>query len=559
MTFRQTPPELGNEFDNDRVLRSLLHRLLPEDVRRAVEPELREMGELAGGKLYRMQLADRLNEPRLTHWDAWGNRIDEITLTPLWREAERIAVEKGVVATAYEQAHGPFSRIHQFALAYLFTPSTDMYSCPLAMTDGAARTLLDSGTPELIERTVPHLVSRDPTTFWTSGQWMTEASGGSDVGETETVARPDGDRWRLYGLKWFTSAATSQLALALARPEGAPPGSRGLTLFCLETRDEQGRLAGIRVRRLKDKLGTRKLPTAELELDGVEAVPVGEMGAGVRSIVPLLSLTRTWNAVSACAYMGRGIALARDYAGKRVAFRQPLSEHPLHLDTLATLQAEFEGAMNLTFRLVELLGKAETGEATEEEARLLRLLTPIAKLLTARQAVTVTSECLEAHGGAGYIEDTGLPYLLRDAQVLTIWEGTTNVLALDVLRALDGGPADPARREIRRCEGLIHDPALRRAAKAAVDWLDAAEHWRDWANAGDHAELYAGARRYALALGRALEVALTAAHAQWSIDVEGDRRAAAAATRLSHAVPPLLPPALPASRALALDLPLDRP
>src|SRR5688572_9109467 len=140
----QEPPKLGNQYEDDRVLRSYLARVLPGDVLRDVESSLSEMGRLAGADLHEMQLADRLNEPVLTQWDAWGNRIDEIELTPLWRLAERIAAEHGVVATAYEQKHGPLSRVHQCALAYLFTPSTDIYSCPLAMTDGAARTLIAS-------------------------------------------------------------------------------------------------------------------------------------------------------------------------------------------------------------------------------------------------------------------------------------------------------------------------------------------------------------------------------------------------------------------------------
>src|SRR6476469_1432293 len=133
---------------------------------------LAEMGRLAGGELYQLQLADRLNEPRLTQWDAWGNRIDKIEVTPLWREAERVAVKHGVVATAYEHQHGSLSRVHQCALAYLFTPSTDIYSCPLAMTDGAARTLIASQNAALIERAVPHLITRDQSEFWTAGQWM---------------------------------------------------------------------------------------------------------------------------------------------------------------------------------------------------------------------------------------------------------------------------------------------------------------------------------------------------------------------------------------------------
>jgi acyl-CoA dehydrogenase len=205
----QAPPALGNQYEDDSVLRSYLRRSIPSEVLGEIKPTLVEMGELAGGKLYQMQLADRLNEPKLTQWDAWGNRIDRIELTPLWRIAERVAAEHGVVATAYEQKHGRFSRVNQCALAYLFTPSTDIYSCPLAMTDGAARTLLSSGNRAQIERAVPHLTSRDPKEFWTSGQWMTELTGGSDVGASETIAKPDSDltrnselgtrNWLLYG------------------------------------------------------------------------------------------------------------------------------------------------------------------------------------------------------------------------------------------------------------------------------------------------------------------------------------------------------------------------
>jgi acyl-CoA dehydrogenase len=300
MPFQQTPPSLGNQYEDDRVLRSYLARTLQPEIFSEIEPSLLAMGQLAGGELYRMQLADRLNEPVLTQWDAWGNRIDQIELTPLWRVAERVAAEQGVVATAYEGRHGRFSRVHQCALAYLFTPSTDIYSCPLAMTDGAARTLLNSGNQELIERALPHLLTRNPEEFWTSGQWMTELTGGSDVGSSETVARSEGEgRWRLYGRKWFTSATTSQMALTLARPEGNAPGGQGLALFYVETRDEEGRLRNIQINRLKDKLGTRKVPTAELTLDGTPARLVKETTGGVRNIAPMLNITRLWNGISA--------------------------------------------------------------------------------------------------------------------------------------------------------------------------------------------------------------------------------------------------------------------
>src|SRR5215213_576674 len=392
--FRQTAPALKNQYDDDRVLRSYLERVLPADVLSEIHDSLSEMGRLAGGELYELQLADRLNEPTLTQWDAWGNRIDKIGVTPLWRRAERIAAEHGLVATAYEQKHGSLSRVHQCALAYLFTPSTDIYSCPLAMTDGAARTLLNSGNQALIDRAVPHLITRDPKEFWTAGQWMTELTGGYDVGLSETLAKqePGSNTFRLYGRKWFTSAIASQMALTLARPEGNPPGGKGLALFYVETRDEEGRPNCITVDRLKDKLGTRKVPTAELELEGTPAELVCGTSDGVRNIAPMLNVTRTWNSVSAVALMRRGLALARDYAKRRIAFGSPLAEKPLHLDTLAGLQAELESAFHLTFFVVELLGRSEAGQASPQQQRLLRVLTPVAKLTTGRQCVAVLSE-----------------------------------------------------------------------------------------------------------------------------------------------------------------------
>jgi len=539
MHFQQAPPALGNQYDDDRVLRSYLRRVFPADVLVEIEESLREMGRLAGGELYELQLADRLNEPVLTQWDAWGNRIDQVELTPLWRVAERIAAEHGVVATAYEQKHGSLSRVHQCALAYLFTPSTDIYSCPLAMTDGAARTLLTSGNQQLIDRAVPHLITRDPREFWTAGQWMTELTGGSDVGLSETIAKPQEGGFRLYGRKWFTSAISSQMALTLARPEGNPPGGRGLALFYLETRDEHGRPRNIQINRLKDKLGTRKVPTAELTLDGTPAQLVKGTTDGVRNIAPLLNITRLWNGISAVALMRRGVALSSDYARKRVAFGAPLSEKPLHLDTLATLHAEAEAAFHLAFYVAELAGQSETREISDDDALLLRVLTPVMKLTTGKQAVMVASEVLETFGGAGYVEDTGLPVLLRDSQVLPIWEGTTNVLALDTLRALQSGENDPQRGLVRfaaavtRCLENVRDARLADAVRVARTALDHATSWLAEAERVGLLALEAGARRFSLTLGRTIELALLIKHAQWSHDHEHDGKAIASARRFA--------------------------
>jgi acyl-CoA dehydrogenase len=533
MAFYQTPPELGNQYLADDVLRRYLRNTLPSDVLARIEPELDEVGELAGGDLYRASLEQRRDEPRLEQWDAWGKRVDRIEVSPLWKRAARIAAEKGMVATAYERKSGAHSRVHQFALVYLIDTAWHVYSCPLAMTDGAARTLISSKNQALIERAVPRLTSRDPDHAWTSGQWMTERTGGSDVAICETVARPDGDAWRLSGTKWFSSATTSQMALTLGRPEGNPPGGSGLALFYVEVRRPDGSMNGIQVNRLKEKLGTRMVPTAELTLEGALAIPVVGLKDGIKNITPMLSITRTWNAIGAISGMRHGLALAKDYARRRVAFGAPLLEKPLHIDTLAAMEAEYEGAFLLTFRAVELIGKDEAGELSEAEAALLRLLTPIVKLTTAKQAVAMASEALEAFGGAGYIEDTGLPRLLRDSQVLPIWEGTTNVLSLDLLRALAKlGTLDPLAREVHDSVAGA-DPSLKAAAETALRAVEHAQAWLMKTMEAGPLAVEAGARRLAMTLGRALELGYLVREATRSKKHGDDAKPAAAARRFA--------------------------
>jgi alkylation response protein AidB-like acyl-CoA dehydrogenase len=550
--FTQAAPELGNQYRDDPLLAGWLRRAVPANVLQPLEAELDELGGLAGGDLYRMQLADRLNEPTLTQWDAWGNRVDTLEVTPLWREAERLTVKHGIVATAYEQALGRHARIAQFAKVYLFHPSTDVYSCPLAMTDGAARTLLESGNARLISHALPHLTSREPATFWTSGQWMTETTGGSDVGRSQTRAVEENGVWRLYGRKWFTSAVTSQMALTLARPEGNPPGGKGLAMFFVEVRDAQGRLNGIRVDRLKDKLGTRKVPTAELMLEGTRAELVGQPVNGTRAIEPMLGVTRMWNSVCAVAFMRRGLALTRAYAARREAFGAPLARQPLHADTLAALEAETWGAFLMTFLLVELAGRAETGQIDDQQRALLRLVTPLTKLVTGKQAVSVVSEVIESFGGAGYVEDTGLPQLLRDTQVLPIWEGTTNVLSLDALLRSDlhTGLAALMGRASACVRGL-KEPRLAAAGKQAIGALERAALWLETRQ--DREVLQAGARRLALTVARALQLALLCEHAQWLLDNGGDRRGYAAAMRFSRLPVDLMHEVDPALDALLLS------
>lgn len=439
-SFFQERPVLKNPFLEDALLRGYLSRYLPQE---PVLSDLCAFGERVANEVDGWGRDCEVSPPSLRQFDSWGRRVDYIQTSAAWKQMKDLSAQEGLVSIGYERHYGEWSRVYQMSKLYIFSPSSGLYTCPLAMTDGAAKVIQSLGVSWPVDEAYNRLTTRQPEHFWTSGQWMTERQGGSDVANgTETVAVPQTDgSYKLYGYKWFTSATDADMTLTLARVQdrtGATvPGSRGLSLFYAEvSRDENGQLNGIEVQRLKDKLGTRQMPTAELLLDGLPAHRLSEEGRGVASIANMLTITRIHNSVSATAAMRRVVQLARDYATRRIAFGKLLKDHPLHMQTLARMEVESRGAFLLVMDVCRLLGREETGIATQLETHLLRLLTPVVKLYTGKQAVAVVSEGLESFGGQGYIEDTGLPGLLRDAQVLSIWEGTTNVLSLDVLRCV---------------------------------------------------------------------------------------------------------------------------
>jgi len=457
--FLQEPPRLGNQYLEDTALREILQRLLPEDVLCSIEPDLQRFGWRVVEECAQHAKSVKQQPPVLVNYDAWGRRIDQIHIGEGWKRLNDISAEEGLIAIGYERKQGQYSRIYQFAKQHLFEPYSAIYTCPLSMTDGATRLCEiiksrtgkdDSGTLYSISDLYDHFTSRDPKQFWTAGQWMTEKPGGSDVGNTETIARPvseDPLMYRLHGIKFFTSATLSETAFALARviddktgPTGVP-GSKGLSLFYIQLRNEDGSLKNIKIRRLKDKMGTKSLPTAELELCGTPGRLVGQLGRGVATVATLLNLTRIYTASSSVATMRKALAIARDYAHRRRAFGNFIAQLPLHVKTLSDQEVDYRGCLQFAFHTISLLGKLETGCGSKGDSDLLRLLTTLGKLYTSKVSLASISECMEALGGNGYMEDaTDLPELLRGQQVNTIWEGTTNVLSMDVLRILDREP-----------------------------------------------------------------------------------------------------------------------
>uniref|UniRef100_A0A3Q3QQH4 Acyl-CoA dehydrogenase family, member 11 n=1 Tax=Monopterus albus TaxID=43700 RepID=A0A3Q3QQH4_MONAL len=438
-SFFQEIPVLKNPFLEDALLNGYLRRHLPQEVL----SDLCAFGERVVKEVDRWGRECEVTPPQLVQFDPWGHRVDHIVTSPAWKRMKQLVAQEGMVAIGYERPFGEWSRVYQMSKVYIFSPSSGLSTCPLAMTDGAAKVIQSIGVSWPVDEAFSRLTTRQPERFWTSGQWMTERQGGSDVASgTETVAVPQTDgSYKLHGFKWFTSATDADMTLTLARVQdrtgATTPGSKGLSLFYAEVnRDKDGRLKGIEVQRLKDKLGTRPVPTAELLLDGLSAHRLSEEGRGVAAIANMLTITRIHNAVCAVASMRRVLQLARDYATRRTAFGKLLKDHPLHMQTLARMEVETRGAFLLVMDVCRLLGREESGMATQLDAHLLRLLTPMVKLYTGKQALAVVSEGLESFGGQGYIEDTGLPVILRDSQVLSIWEGTTNILSLDILRCV---------------------------------------------------------------------------------------------------------------------------
>ena len=436
--FLQNIPQLNNEFTDDIFLQDYLKSYLPNESINEIFTDLEKLGKRTTTELLEWARDAEINEPILIQFNAWGKRIDEIRVAQGWKNLEKAAAEEGLVAIGYERKYAEFSRLYQFAKLYLYTPSSAIYTCPLAMTDGAARLIEVYGDDDLKQHAFKYLTSRNPAEFKTSGQWMTERTGGSDVSRSMTFAESADNDFLLKGHKWFTSAITADMAFTLASTEPATEEKNApLSLFYLSIRNEDGTLNGIEVEALKDKLGTRALPTAQLLLTGVKAKMVGEKGKGVRTISTLFNITRIYNTISAVSYMRRAYALSKAYSKERTAFRNKLEDHILYKKSLRELEIAYQSNTMLGLFLAQLLGKEECNKATETEKSLLRILTPIAKLYTAKQSIKSASEHIEMFGGLGYLEDSGIPAMLRDAQVLSIWEGTTNVLSLDMLRAIE--------------------------------------------------------------------------------------------------------------------------
>jgi len=438
--FGAMPDTVGlNYFLTDPNLGLLLEMYVNESDLERAWPHLTKLGEIAGTELDQYaRIADK-NPPQLVSYNARGERVDQVVFHPAYHEMEKIGYSQfGLVAMTHREGilgwPSKFSHVLKYAFWYLFAQAEFGLCCPMSMTDTAATVLERFGSEELKQTYLPRMLSTDMKERWTGGQFMTEKQGGSDVGANQVIAKKVGEHWELWGDKWFCSNASADVALVLARPEGAPEGTKGLGLFLVPRRLPDGTLNRYRVNRLKDKLGTKDMASGEVTFEGAVAYVVGELSLGFKQMMTMVNLSRLSNAMRSAAMMRRSYLEALVSARGRVAFGKPLAELPLMQETLFELMLDAEAAASLVLYTAHVYDQVEKEGGRYQT--LLRTLTPLLKGYICKRARYTTAEGMEVRGGNGYIEEWVNPRLVRDAHLGSIWEGTTNIIALDVLRAL---------------------------------------------------------------------------------------------------------------------------
>ena len=425
-----------NFYAGDRGLRDLLKLYLEPDDFRRLEPHFDRLGALAGSRLDELARAADRHPPVLNARDRFGRDEDWIDYHSSYREMEKIAFGDFQFHAMSHRAgtlgmDRPLPAVAKYALQYLFVQAEFGLMCPISVTDTSIHLIRKFASAELKDYLLPKMLSGDVATMWKGTQFMTERSGGSDVGAIETTARCEDGVWRLYGDKWFCSHADADVALLLARPEGAASGTRGLALFAMPRRLKDGRRNAYRIVRLKDKLGTRSMASGEIVLEGAVAYLVGEADRGLKQMMEQVNLSRLSHGVRAAAMMRRGVNEAMVCARGRVAFGKAIIEYPLLRRQLLKITVPTEQALSMFLFAADAMDRANAGSKHAESV--LRILTPLLKFRACRDNIPVATGSMEVRGGNGYIEEWVNARLVRDAQIGVLWEGTSNINALDIV------------------------------------------------------------------------------------------------------------------------------
>ncbi|WP_054843516.1 acyl-CoA dehydrogenase family protein [Vulcanisaeta souniana] len=414
-----------NVYDVDKPLQRILQHFLGKS------PSLHGLGGFAGRDLLEVtDYVDKVSRPRHIMWDVNGNRVDRVWLNP----AERYAIEKLVLDFGINKPPYHSGSWHEhYAMGFLVS-DPGLY-CIITITIQTAYAFHKYGDDEL-RRYVPRLIG-DERPIGFGATWFTEIQGGSDLGANTTVAKRDSGKWRLYGDKYFASGVgLADIALTSARPEGGRAGAKGLALFAVPRLDSGGNLNFI-VRRLKEKSGTNSVPTGEIEFHGTEAYLVGDPSNGIYYIMEDLMVSRLSNAIGAVGVARKAYLEAYEYVNRRRAFGKLLIEHPLVIRDLMDMEVTLEGSMALVFKAINEFDKTWHNKPPyNDHYHYARLLTHIAKNVTADAAAYVTRLAMELYGGIGFLSEYPIERWHREALITPIWEGTSNIQALDMLEAM---------------------------------------------------------------------------------------------------------------------------
>lgn len=433
------------EFDNlyhaDPLGKKLWTYWLGENIHKEFEMRFSQMGKNAAIATPLSDVADKQG-PKINNFNSVGERVDKISYHPAYTKLKKLSYEQEIISLKYDpnflKQHKNNRHLIGFAIAYYFAQTETGLFCPICMTDALGRVLERHNSHPMAKKALKHIASPTLENLWEGAMFLTEKQGGSDVGANTVEAKKDGERWLLYGDKWFCSNADAKASLALARLPGEEgkldKGTRGLGLFLVLRDQPENNHQTWLTHRLKEKLGVRSMASGEITFNGTEGFLIGGANEGFKIMAEMVNMSRLYNAISSIAVIRRAILEAVAFGKKRQAFGAKLDELPLWRSCAADLIAEHLGLQFLVFESIKQMDLADNGN--EQAAKLVRLMTPLAKGLSAKLAVYGCSEGMELIGGNAYIEEHIMPRLLRDAQVLPIWEGTTNIQSLDVLRAL---------------------------------------------------------------------------------------------------------------------------
>lgn len=432
-------PHNTNFYRTATTLQQILKQRLTPAFFDYADEQLHTFGALAATAIdARAKVTDREGEPRLQRYNKLGEEVSEVIVNEGYKQTVAETYATGIVGYVHKeipelQHNGNY--VYSFAQGYLLAHAEPGFYCPVTLTMATAYLLAHYASEEVKQRFLPHVCATGDTTLFEGATFLTERQGGSDVGANVVTAKKDGAHYRLYGEKYFASnAGMCGVAMVLARIEDAPSGSKGLTLFAVPWRRDDDTLNGITIRRLKNKLGVRAVPSGEVVFENSLAYVVGDATKGIYYMLEALNLSRICNAAASLGIMKRALNEAEQYAQARHAFGHRLLDYPMVQQTLGQLHAKHHASLLALFDLIARYDQVVAANATVEEQHAVRLLIALIKKETAEQAIHFAHEAIELHGGNGYIEDFVTPRLLRDAQVLTVWEGTANILAHELIR-----------------------------------------------------------------------------------------------------------------------------